>query len=199
MVSIYFWSVQCCSLVPAVTSLSYVRFSGPRCVRACVLVSMCRRLQECVCSCALTNWITGMVLWMFKAHVWVNKCSVFALRRPGYWRRGTFVLFTLAVRYGLITFMFDTLMQFFFFFPSFLILSVALCGSSLEDSHLHKQWRLSSLKLVCWRHHVTWRYLVLNVLAIFMVDKFYIYAVVQIFFILFFLIFFYFQKCNVWI
>lgn len=68
---------------------------------------------------------------------------MFALLRPGYWR-GTFVLFTLAVRYGLITFMFDTFMQFFFFFFSFnfffllLILSVALCGSSLEDRHLHR-------------------------------------------------------------
>lgn len=63
---------------------------------------------------------------------------MFALLRPGYWRRGTSVLFTLAVRYGLITFMFDTLMQFFFNFIFFLILSVALCGSSLEDSPLHR-------------------------------------------------------------
>lgn len=150
MVSIYFWSVQCCSLVPAVTSLSYVRFSGPRCVCARVCSCLCAGVYRSVFMCS--NWITGMVLWTSKAHVWVNNCSVFALLRPGYWRRGTFVLFTLAVSYGLITFMFDTFMQFLFF----LIRSVELCGSSLEDRHLHRNSGDSVLwNLFCWRHHTT--------------------------------------------
>jgi len=53
---------------------------------------------------------------------------------------------------------------------------------------MEKQWQLSAFKkkkekklFFCWRHHMTWCNFLLNVLAIFMVEEFYIYAVVQFF------------------
>ncbi len=84
---------------------------------------------------------------------------------------------------------FDEISVWYSYICSFLIHSVELCGSSLEDCHLHGNSGNSVLwNLFCWRHHMMWCYLLLNVLAIFMVEEFYIYAVVH-----------FFSKFNVWI
>lgn len=77
---------------------------------------------------------------------------------------------------------FDDISVWYSYICSFLIHSVELCGSSLEDCHLHGHSGNSVLwNLFCWRHHMMWCYLLLNVLAIFMVEEFYIYAVVHFF------------------
>jgi len=69
---------------------------------------------------------------------------------------------------------------------TFLFFSVELCVSSLEVCRLHgktvaTQCFLKKKLFFCWRHHMMWCNFLLNVLAIFMVEEFYIYAVVQFF------------------
>jgi len=140
-----------------------------------------------MCYSAPTNWITSVVLRIFTARVWVNNCSPWnqfcfivslsKLTVEGYVCTPFLLLFTFSCRIW-----FDDISVWYSDICSFLIHSVELCGSSLEDCHLHGNSGNSVLwNLFCWRHHMTWCNLLLNVLAIFMVEEFYIYAVVHFF------------------
>ena len=164
-------------------------------VSVCRCVSLCERV-ECVLMCSVI-WNTSMVLWTFKAHVWVNDCApwnlfvvvvvfgvcLFLYPSCSCWQwKDTRVHLFFAVHFS-CRIWFDDISVWYSCICSFLILSVELCGSSLEDCHLHGNRGNSVLwNLSCWRHHVTWCNLLLNVLAIFMVEEFYIYAVVHFFF-----------------
>lgn len=133
-----------------------------------------------------------MVLWTFTAHEWVNNCApwthlflffftkLFKLNDcpSGRIQLYLFVLVHLSCRIR-----FSDISVFNTYICLFLIHSVELCGSSLKDCHLHGNSGNSVLlNLFCWRHHMMWCNLLLNVLAIFMVEEFYIYAVVHFFF-----------------
>lgn len=130
-----------------------------------------------------------MVLWTFKAHVWVNDCAPWNLffcvfLYPSWLWKETFVhIFLCCSPFSCRIYWFDDISVWYSYISSFLIHSVELCGSSLERlSPPWKQWQLSALKSV-FAGDVTWLwcYLLLNVLAIFMVEEFYIYAVVHFF------------------
>lgn len=102
--------------------------------------------------------------------------------------KNTFVHFFFIVHLS-CSWWFNDISVWYSYICSLLILRVELCGSSLEDCPLHGNSGNSVFRyLFCWRRHVTWWHLLLNVLAIFMVEDFYIYAVVH-----------FFSKWNEWI
>ncbi len=154
------------------------------CVRWCPCAGVL--VYVCVCGvCVNVLWLTEIlantkVLWTFKAHVWVNDCApwnlffffCFFFLRVSLSKlfKCSFVHLFFVVHLS-CRIWFDDISVWYSYICSFLIHSVELCGSSLEDCHLHGNSGKSVLwNLFCWRHHMTWCYLLLNVLAIFMVE-----------------------------